>query len=68
MYWIDSTSAAPTIKAPNRAPSRLSRPPTSAAGKALRPITAIELVSPESSAISMPASDPVSVDSPQARA
>ena len=62
-----SGSAAPRPRrrsaSPARAPTRLSSPPTRAAGKALRPMMAMVWPSPESSAISMPASAPVSVES-----
>src|SRR5207247_2460136 len=36
---MSSTSAADTTSEPTSAPARLSRPPTSAAGNALRPMT-----------------------------
>src|SRR3954467_6155906 len=66
--WISSTSAAAPISEPASAPSRLSSPPTSAAGKALSPITTIVCSSAASVAISMPARPPVNVASAQARA
>ena len=47
---------------------RLSRPPTSAAGKALMPISTMLPSRPELSAINMPAIDPVRVERLQARA
>ncbi len=56
------------ISAPTSAPTSESSPPTSAAGNAFSPMITMPPVRPESSEISMPASEPVSVDRPQASA
>ena len=53
---------------PTSAPTRLSSPPTSAAGNAFRPMITSVPSSPASHAISMPAMPPVNVASPQASA
>src|SRR5205085_1472523 len=63
-----STSAAETMSEPASAPSRLSRPPTSAAGKAFRPMVTIVWSSALSQAMSMPAMPPVNVASAHASA
>src|SRR6478735_7885272 len=63
-----STSAAATMSEPRRAPMRLSRPPTSAGANALSPITTMVWSRPESSAMSMPAIDPLRLESAQAHA